>query len=94
MNSEREQAILDHISTHSLHWYEDNIAVDNLKTFLQSNGRIFPNFFANDKWPNHDGTFEYVPNPNISRTPKQVFCVQIKGTKSNYFIAKDGTIHL
>ena len=41
------------------------------------------NTFYCDRWPNHDGTFEFVPNPDISRCPEQVFMVQIKGT-SNY----------
>lgn len=32
------------------------------------------------KWPNIDGTLEFVENPLITRRPKQNFFVQIKGT--------------
>ena len=37
-------------------------------------------FACNDTYPNIDGNFELVPNPEISRRPKQNFAVQIKGT--------------
>ena len=69
-----------HISTHSERSAEDRAAVSTLETFLISGGRINTNFSCDDKWPNHDGTFEFVPNPEISRAPEQNFIVQIKGT--------------
>ena len=69
-----------HISTHSERSSEDRAAVSTLETFLNSKGRINTNFSCDDKWPNHDGTFEFVSNPEISRSPEQNFIVQIKGT--------------
>lgn len=69
-----------HIATHSECSAEDRAAVSTLETFLISGGKINTNFSCGDKWPNHDGTFEFVPNPEISRTPEQSFIVQIKGT--------------
>ena len=69
-----------HISTHSVHSAEDRAAVSTLETFLTSGGKINTNFSCDDKWPNHDGTFEFVSNPEISRCPEQNFIVQIKGT--------------
>ncbi len=51
-----------------------------LETFLTSDGKINTNFSCDDKWPNHDGTFEFVSEPEISRCPEQNFIVQIKGT--------------
>mgnify|MGYP003254712272 CR=1 FL=1 len=72
-----------HISTHSKYSVEDHAAVSTLNDFFISGGKINPDFSYCDRWPNHDGTFEFVPNPDISRCPEQVFMVQIKGT-SNY----------
>lgn len=69
-----------HLSTHSERSNDDRAAVAVLETFLRSNGRINTAFSADDKWPNHDGTFEFVENPDVSRRPKQNFFVQIKGT--------------
>lgn len=69
-----------HISTHSERSAEDRAAVSALETFLASDGKINTNFSCDDKWPNHDGTFEFVSNPEISRCPEQNFIVQIKGT--------------
>jgi energy-coupling factor transporter ATP-binding protein EcfA2 len=69
-----------HIKTHSEHSTEDRAAVSVLETFLRSHGKINTNFSCDDKWPNIDGTFEFVSNPDISRQPKQNFFVQIKGT--------------
>lgn len=79
-----------HISTHSERSAEDRAAVSTLETFLASDGKINTNFSCDDKWPNHDGTFEFVSNPEISRCPEQNFIVQIKGTH-NYKEA-DGII--
>lgn len=69
-----------HISTHSQRSAEDRAAVSTLETFLTSGGKINTNFSCDDKWPNHDGTFEFVSNPELSRCPEQNFIVQIKGT--------------
>lgn len=79
-----------HIKTHSERSVDDRAAVSVLETFLRSNGRINTSFAADDKWPNHDGTFEFVPIPDISRRPKQTFYVQIKGTRN--YIEGDGVI--
>ena len=72
----------EHVKTHSIRAAEDSAAVAVLETFLRSGGKINTNFASNDKWPNSDGTFEFVPNPLISRRPQQNFIVQIKGTHS------------
>ena len=82
--------IESHIKTHTERSNDDRSAVDVLNTFLRSNGRINTNFASNDTWPNIDGTFEYVSDPNISRRPEQNFIVQIKGTHS--VIEKNGVI--
>lgn len=79
-----------HIKTHSERSVDDRAAVSVLETFLRSNGRINTSFAADDKWPNHDGTFEFVPIPDISRRPKQTFYVQIKGTRN--YTECDGVI--
>ena len=75
--------ILEQIKQHSEQSAADHAAVSLLGTFLRSGGRINPNFAHNDKWPNTDGDFEFVSNPDISRIPEQKFTVQIKGT-TNY----------
>lgn len=73
-------AINSHIKTHSKRSVEDDAAVTTLKSFLSSDGKINTNFSYNDKWPNIDGSFEFVSNPELSRMPEQNFIVQIKGT--------------
>ena len=80
MCSDNNDLFERHISTHSGHSAEDRAAVSTLETFLTSGGKINTNFSCDDKWPNHDGTFEFVSNPEISRCPEQNFIVQIKGT--------------
>ena len=75
---------LNHLKTHSERSVEDRSAVSVLQNFFRVGGQINPNFSCNDKWPNIDGNFELVPNPDISRKPMQNFVVQIKGTDSNY----------
>ena len=67
-----------HIKTHSERSDDDRSAVGTLEFFLRSKGHINTNFSYNDKWPNTDGTFEYVSEPNVSRRPEQNFVVQIK----------------
>ena len=79
-----------HIKTHTERSDDDRAAVSVLETFLRSNGRINTSFASDDKWPNHDGTFEFVPNPEISRRPVQTFYVQIKGTRN--YTEREGVI--
>lgn len=79
-----------HISTHTIRSAEDRAAVSTLEMYLTSGGKINTNFSSDDKWPNHDGTFEFVSNPEMSRIPEQNFIVQIKGTHN--FSEKDGII--
>lgn len=80
MFDQNKEIVKKHIKTHSERSAEDHAAVDVLKTFLRSYGKINTNFACDDKWPNTDGTFEFVSNPDISRRPEQNFFVQIKGT--------------
>lgn len=89
LNTNRK-IIEEHIKTHSIRSDEDRSAVTVLQTFLRSNGKVNTNFACNDKWPNADGTFEYVPNPDASRRPEQNFFVQIKGTHGSVGI--DGVL--
>ena len=79
-----------HVKTHTECSDDDRAAVSVLETFLRSNGRINTSFASDDKWPNHDNTFEFVPNPDISRRPKQTFYVQIKGTRN--YTKREGVI--
>ena len=79
-----------HIKTHSERSAEDHAAVDVLRIFLRSNGKINTDFSCDDKWPNTDGTFEFVSKPYTSRKPEQNFFVQIKGTHT--YTEKDGGI--
>ena len=90
MSSCYDELLIRHISTHTVRSAEDRAAVSTLESFLTSDGKINTNFSCDDKWPNHDGTFEFVSNPEISRCPEQNFIVQIKGTH-NYKEA-DGII--
>ena len=76
-----------HIKTHTIHSALDMAAVSVLENFLKSFGKINTNFAARDKWPNTDGTFEFVSNPDSSKIPEQNFFVQIKGT--HYYSEKD-----
>ena len=69
-----------HLRTHSERSAEDNAAISTLEFYLRSGGRINTDFSKNDKWPNHDGTFELVPDPDVSRQPAQSFYVQVKGS--------------
>lgn len=89
LNTDRKN-VERHIKTHCEHSAEDRAAVSVLETFLRSNGKINTNFSRDDKWPNIDGTFEFVSNPYVSRRPEQNFFVQIKGTHT--YSEKDGVI--
>lgn len=90
LNSRQRALIQQHIATHTEHSAEDRSAVSYLESVLNPGGRINTAFSCDDKWPNHDGTFEFVSNPDISRSPEQNFIVQIKGT--NNFKERDGVI--
>lgn len=79
-----------HLKTHCDKADEDRAAVDVLKVFLRSAGKINDCIKCDDKWPNTDGMFEFVSNPDISRRPEQNFFVQVKGTR-NYSV-KDGVV--
>ena len=79
-NLEYRATLKKHIATHTGRSAEDRSAVSYLETVLNPEGKINTSFASDDKWPNHDGTFEYVSNPDISRQPEQNFVVQIKGT--------------
>lgn len=80
MLEQNRETVERHIKTHTVHSAEDRAAIAILETFLISDGKINTNFSCDDKWPNTDGTFEFVSNPNVSRRPEQNFFVQIKGT--------------
>ena len=79
-----------YIATHTKQSEEDKAAVSFLTNVLSIGGFINPDFSYDDKWPNHDGFFEFVSNPDISRIPEQIFIVQIKGT--SVVTEKDGVI--
>lgn len=80
MSLEYIETLKRHIATHTEQSAEDSSAVHYLEDVFSPEGRINTSFASGDKWPNHDGMFEYVPNPDISRRPEQNFIVQIKGT--------------
>lgn len=90
MSLKQKELIQKHISTHTIHSTEDRSAVSYLESVLNPGGRINTAFSCDDKWPNHDGTFEYVTNPDISRRPEHNFLVQIKGTHN--YQEQDGVI--
>lgn len=78
------------MKTHTELSAEDVAAVTTVEFILNSNGRINCDFSKNDKWPNTDGFFEFVPNPDLNRRPVQSFHVQIKGTHD--YTEKDGIL--
>lgn len=86
----KQNIIEKHLKTHTEQSDEDRSAVTILQSFLRSDGKINSNFAHGDKWPNIDGFFEFVPEPLLSRCPKQNFSVQIKGT--NNYSEKDGIV--
>ena len=90
MLSQSKALIERHVKTHTERSSDDVAAVTTLESFLNSNGRINCDFSKNDKWPNTDGFFEFVPNPDLNRRPVQSFFVQIKGTHN--FTEKDGIL--
>lgn len=90
MDLKQKELIQRHIATHTIHSAEDRSAVSYLESVLNPGGRINTAFSCDDKWPNHDGTLEYVSNPDISRRPEHNFLVQIKGTHN--YQEQNGTI--
>lgn len=90
MNLKYIETLKRHISTHTARSAEDRSAVSYLESVLNPAGRINTSFASDDKWPNHDGMFEYVSNPDKSRRPEQNFVVQIKGTHD--YTESDGVI--
>ena len=90
MNMKQNEYIERHIATHTTRSAEDRSAVAFLESALNPGGRICTTFSSDDKWPNHDGFFEYVSNPDISKSPKQNFIVQIKGNHT--YDEKDGVV--
>ena len=90
MNLKYIETLKRHISTHTVRSAEDRSAVSYLESVLNPEGRINTSFASDDKWPNHDGMFEYVSNPDKSRRPEQNFVVQIKGTHD--YTESDGVI--
>ena len=59
----QKEYIEKHIATHTVHSAEDRSAVSYLESVLNPEGRICTSFSCDDKWPNHDGFFEYVVPP-------------------------------
>ena len=90
MLEQARDKVRKHIRTHSERSAEDRAAISLLGTFLNPGGRINTAFAANDTWPNHDGTFEFVLNPEASRRPTKNFLVQIKGT--SVYTEKEGIV--
>ena len=81
MLSQSKDIIEKHVRTHTERSAEDVAAISTIEFFFRSDGKINTNFAKNDKWPNTDGTFEFVPNPDVDRRPKHSFIVQVKGTQ-------------
>ena len=57
---QKKEIIENHIKTHTERSADDVAAVSTAEYFLRTGGRIITNFSRNDKWPNIDGTFEFV----------------------------------
>ena len=90
MLSQSKEIIERHVKTHTERSAEDAAAVNTVENFLDFDGRINCDFSKRDKWPNTDGFFELVPNPDFNRRPTQTFFVQIKGTHN--YTEKDGIV--
>ncbi len=73
MLEQKRELVQQHIKTHTERSEEDVAAVNTLNSFLYAEGKINTDFSSNDKWPNHDGTLEFVPDPDLDRRPKQYF---------------------
>ena len=90
MDLKQKELLQRHIKTHTVHSAEGRSAVSYLESVLNPGGRINTAFSCDDKWPNPDGNFEYVSNPDISRRPQQNFIVQIKGTHN--YLEQNGVV--
>lgn len=84
----------NHISSHTENSFRDSQAVHGLQSLLEEFGRIKTEFACDDKWPNTDGRFELISDPEISNIPSQSFIVQIKSTTIRNFQGDDFTYQL
>lgn len=91
MNQHSIEQLERHIKTHSERSADDRTAVSTIEYFLNSDGKINYEFSSNDKWPNTDGKFEIVPEPEDTRQPKHNFFVQIKGTQHG-LVSENGSV--
>lgn len=91
MGGVTKEQLQRHIKTHTERSADDRDAIAVLLNRLRSGGRINCSFSDTDKWPNTDGFFELVPDPEATRRPKQNFIVQIKGT-NHANVNEDGSI--
>ena len=82
MLEQRREIVEKHIKTHSARSVEDCDAVTVLNSFLRSDGKINKNFSCNDKWPNIDGTFEFVSNPSVSLQVTRQYVPKVLETKA------------
>ena len=80
MLSQSKDIIERHVKTHTQSSAFDAAAVNTIESFIDYDGRFNCQFSKRDKWPNTDGFFELVPNPDLNKRPVQTFFVQIKGT--------------
>lgn len=90
LHDQKAASIEEHISTHTKNSVTDIAAVTTIKNLFKSDSKVIPDFSEYDKWPNIDGRFEFVPNPDLSRKPEHTFVVQIKGTTD--YSEKDGIV--
>lgn len=75
---QKKEIIESHIKTHTERSADDVAAVSTVEYFLRTGGRIITNFSRNDKWPNIDGTFEFVSNPEFDRRPSIIFLSKLR----------------
>lgn len=90
MLSQSKEIIERHVKTHTQSSAMDAAAVNTIESFIDYDVRFNCQFSKRDKWPNTDGYFELVPDPDINKRPAQTFFVQIKGTHN--FTEKDGVL--
>lgn len=88
MLSQSKEIIERHVKTHTQSSAMDAAAVNTIESFIDYDVRFNCQFSKRDKWPNTDGYFELVPDPDVNKRPAQTFFVQIKGTHN--FTEKDG----
>lgn len=90
MHGNKTASIEEHVSTHTKNSVTDIATVTTIKNLFKSDSKVIPDFSEYDKWPNIDGRFEFVPNPDLSRKPEHTFVVQIKGTTD--YTEEDGIV--